>query len=217
MANYGYGDGTRRYSDEDLYGRGSYYDRDYERDYGQGFNREYGRGEHMGEEYRGGYGSYGRGSEYRGDYGGTYAREYRGGDDRDDYYEQARDFATSGTGIGAGAAVLALAAFGIGWLVGTRWHAETHERIGGMPRSDLRPAPTLDDYHGHVSINDPDAKAGTPPDADEVVGAQRSGKSARESAEALKDADGKQAQSRQSATAGTTGTVGTAPGTVKTS
>lgn len=207
MANYGHRDDVRPYSDEDYYGQSGYYDRDYERDYGRGYNREYGRG----TEYRGEVGVYERGPEYRGDYGQGYARDYT----RASGHDQGRDhggWMQSGTGIGAGAAVLALAAFGIGWLVGTRWHAETHERIGGMPRSDLRPSPTLDDYHGHVSINDPDAPAGTPPDANEVVGSEPSGKSARESAETLKDADGKQGRPRETATAGSDASSGTSNG-----
>jgi len=178
-SDYGYRDQQRRYPDEGYYGvhddardrdypRGGYYDRDYGQDFGsQGsVRRDYVRQDHG-----------------RQDYGRDSRRDVR------HYAEEARDWAGTTAGIGTGAAILALAAFGIGVMVGSRWHAESYERVSGMPRSDLRRTPTLDDYHGHVSINDPDATAGTPPDADAVVGREASGKSARESAETLRNAD----------------------------
>ncbi|WP_207479236.1 hypothetical protein [Arenibaculum pallidiluteum] len=212
---YGHQDEHRRYPDEGYYGasddvrdrdypRGGYYDRDYGRDYGQG-SQNYGSQNYGGQNYGGqGYGEQGYGEQrYVGQQ--SYRREDQG---MRHYADDAREWVGTTAGIGTGAAILAVAAFGIGFLVGSRWHADSQERISGMPRSDLRRAPTLDNYHRHVSINDPDAEAGTPPDADEVVGHEPSGKSARESAETLRDAEGSRTERRETATAGEGGKRG---------
>jgi hypothetical protein len=92
----------------------------------------------------------------------------------------------------------ALLAFGLGWLLIDRMRSEPH-RVRRQHRH------ARFEHHTHVSDSRPDRPVGRAPDADRLIGGDRSGKSAEDSARTLLGPDGRPLPRRE---AGGTTTVG---------
>lgn len=104
--------------------------------------------------------------------------------------------------------LVAAAAFGLGYYLGGRggrtgmgrWTGDEDSRMeyrrrnmgyrGSHRLDDTDDATTLDNYHRHLSNSRPGAPAGTPPDADVLIGGSPAHKSASESATVLYDEAG---------------------------
>ncbi|HSK40298.1 MAG TPA: hypothetical protein VK943_11075 [Arenibaculum sp.] len=120
-------------------------------------------------------------------------------------------------GMSLAGILAAAAAFGLGYYLGGRgggagmgrWIGHEDSRAAYRRRNmgyrgshrldDTDDATTLDDYHRHLSNSRPGAPAGTPPDADVIIGASPARKPASESAAVLYDEAGMPIRSSETA------------------
>lgn len=116
--------------------------------------------------------------------------------------------ATGTGGIGLAGALVAAAAFGLGYYLGLRrFGAESAGEWIGEQGEDRRFRGEADSYRGAAHIgdrwgSDGRTEAGSPPSAEVLIGDPLSHKSARDSAAVLYDQDGKPLRREQATAAG---------------